>query len=261
MDRCLGPKWEHDHESHIEKSDGVTTITINRPKVRNAIDRDTATQLADAFRAFESDSDAKVAVLTGAAGHFSAGLDLKALARGETPNISEEGDSVMGPLRLRMRKRTIAAVEGFAVAGGMALAVWCDLRVAAKSAVFGMLDRKVGVPILGAVTVSLPRQIGLSHSMDIILTGRRVPAEEAHRMGLVNRLVEDGTALRDAQALAGELAALPWAALVTDRLSLIEGLDLPRDIAERNEFRRGLAAFGTPEMHAGATAVAAKTSD
>ena len=195
----------------VEKSDGVTTITINRPEVRNAVDSETATQLADAFRAFESDPDAKVAVLTGAKGHFSAGLDLKAVARGETPPVSEEGDSVMGPIRLRMRKPTIAAVEGFAVAGGMALAVWCDLRVVAKSAVFGMLDRKVWVPILGAVTVSLPRQIGLSHAMDIILTGRRVDAEEAHRMGFPNRLVEDGTALRDAQALARELAALPWA--------------------------------------------------
>ena len=245
----------------VEKSDGVTTITINRPEVRNAVDAETSTQLADAFRAFESDPDAKVAVLTGAKGHFSAGLDLKAVARGETPAVSEEGDSVMGPIRLRMRKPTIAAVEGFAVAGGMALAVWCDLRVVAKSGVFGMLDRKVGVPILGAVTVSLPRQIGLSHAMDIILTGRRVDAEEAHRMGFANRLVEDGTALREAQALARELAALPWAALVTDRLSLLEGMDLPRDIAERNEFRRGLAAFGTPEMQAGAKSFAAKTSD
>ena len=244
----------------VEKSDGVTTITINRPEVRNAVDSETSTRLADAFRAFEGDPDTKVAVLTGAQGHFSAGLDLKAVARGETPTVSEEGDSVMGPIRLRMSKPTIAAVEGFAVAGGMALAVWCDLRVVAKSAVFGMLDRKVGVPILGAVTVSLPRQIGLSHAMDIILTGRRVDAEEAYRMGLANRLVEDGSALRDAQALARELAALPWAALVTDRLSLIEGLDLPRDIAERNEFRRGLTAFGNAEMQAGAKSFAAKTS-
>ncbi|MEM9610664.1 MAG: crotonase/enoyl-CoA hydratase family protein [Actinomycetota bacterium] len=238
----------------VEREGPVVTITINRPEVRNAFDPETAALLADAFRDFAADDELKVAVLTGTGGDFSTGADLKALSRGETPRLEEDGDSPVGPVRMRLRKPVIAAVAGYAVAGGMALALWADLRVVERSATFGMPDRKVGVPIVGGVTVTLPRIVGLSHAMDIILTGRMVDADDAYRMGIANRLVEDGTALDEARALAHELADLPWDCLVNDRLSLIEGMDLPRDAAELNEFRQGMKVFGASEMLQGTTA-------
>ncbi len=239
----------------------VFTVTINRPEVRNAFDPETSTLLADAFRTFEEHADARVAVLTGTDGNFSTGADLKALARGEMPRLEEDGDSPVGPVRQRLSKPVIAAVAGYAVAGGMALACWCDLRVVERGATFGMPDRKVGVPIIGGLTVTLPRLIGVSHATDIILTGRMVDAEEAFRMGLANRLVDDGTALATAQALARELSDLPWDCLVSDRASLFEGLDLDRDAAELNEFRRGMAVFGGSEMMAGAQAFTERDRD
>lgn len=234
----------------IEKSGAITTITINRPEVLNAIDKEASEALADAFKAFAADEEARIAILAGTERAFSTGLDLKALMKGETPNLSEEGNSPMGPLRLRLRKPVIAAIEGYAVAGGMAIATWCDMRIAAKNAVFGMLDRHVGVPIVGGVTVTLPKLIGMSHAMDIVLTGRKVDAEEAYRMGYVNRLVENGTALEQARMLAEELASYPWEAMMMDRLSLIEGMDMHDEMAKLNEFRRGMSAFGTDEMFA-----------
>ncbi len=244
-----------------ERDGSIVTITVNRPEARNAVDRETAAALAEAFREFERDDELRVAVLTGAGGHFSAGADLKAMARGEMPRMEEDGDSPLGPIRMRLRKPVIAAVAGYAVAGGMALALWCDLRVVERTANFGMPDRKVGVPIVGGVTVALPRLIGLSHAMDIILTGRMVDGAESYRMGLANRLVDEGAALTEAQGLAHELASLPWDCLVNDRQSLLENQDLDREFGELNEFRRGQRLFGDGEMRAGTTAFANRSND
>ena len=237
----------------IEKNDSITTIIINRPEVRNALDRETAALLADAFRQFEADPEAKVAVLTGAAGHFSAGADLKALARGEQLRMEEQGDSPIGPVRMNLSKPVIAAVAGYAVAGGMALTLWCDLRVVEETAIFGMLDRRFGVPMIGAVTVNLPRLIGLSHATDLILTGRQVDAQEAYRMGLANRIVPQGKAREAAEALARELASHPWLCLVNDRKALREGLDMPTELAHVNEFRLGMATMNSGETAVGAS--------
>lgn len=251
-----GAEERADMKVLVEKDGPVTTITINRPEVRNAIDKETAELLASAFREFESDDESKVAVLRGAEGQFSSGADLKAWSKNEGPQLSETGDSPLGPIRMNLSKPVIAAVAGYSVAGGMALALWCDLRVVEETAVFGMLDRRFGVPMIGAVTVKLPKLIGLSHAMDIILTGRQVDANEAYRMGLANRIAPHGQSRKVAEELARELAGYPWLCLVNDRKALLEGMDLSDEAAQRNEFRRGMATIQSGETLDGAGAFA-----
>jgi len=236
----------------IEKHDQITLVTINRPEVRNAVDRETAAQLAEAFRDFDADDGQAVAVLTGAGGTFCAGADLKAIAEGEPNRVEEDGDGPMGPTRLVLSKPVIAAVEGHAVAGGLELALWCDLRVAAKDAVFGVFCRRWGVPLIDGGTVRLPRLIGHSHAMDLILTGRGVAGEEALRMGLANRLVPTGQALGTALELAAQLARLPQRCLRSDRLSALHQWALPETEALREETRRGLDVLRSGESQTGA---------
>lgn len=235
-----------------EVQEDVLVVTINRPEVRNAVDAATARALVEAFRDFDTDSSLRVAVLTGAAGTFCAGADLKALASGQGNSLSEDGDGPMGPTRMLLSKPVIAAVEGHAVAGGLELACWCDLRVAARDAVFGVYCRRFGVPLVDLGTIRLPRLIGHSHALDLILTGRGVSGEEATRMGLANRLVERGSAFDAALDLARELALLPQACLRSDRLSSYEQWSLPTADATRNEFRRGLSVIQSGETVAGA---------
>jgi enoyl-CoA hydratase len=225
----------------VEQSGPVTTVTLDRPAVRNAVDRATAEALADAFRTFGAEPTQAVAVLTGAGGTFCAGADLHAMDNRVEPDC----DGPMGPTRLRLTKPVIAAVEGYAVAGGLELALWCDLRVAAADATFGVFCRRWGVPLIDGGTVRLPRLIGTSRAMDLVLTGRPVGAEEAERIGLVNRVVPPGTALEAAQAWAADLAAFPQECLRHDRLSLLEqhGRDEESAMAgELDHGRKSLAA-------------------
>ena len=224
---------------HVESHGPVTTVTLDRPEARNAVDRATAEALADAFRAFEADASQSVAVLTGARGTFCAGADLKAMDN----RVEPDGDGPMGPTRLRLSKPVVAAVEGYAVAGGLELALWCDLRVAAEDATFGVFCRRWGVPLIDGGTVRLPRLIGESRALDLVLTGRPVRAYEAERMGLVNRVVATGTALDAARALATELAAYPQTCLRHDRLSLLEQAGLDETAALANEREHGLASL------------------
>jgi enoyl-CoA hydratase len=241
----------------VEREGPVTVVTIDRPERRNAVDGPAAAALADAFRAFDRDPGASVAVLTGAGGAFCAGADLKAVAAGRPPRVAADGDGPMGPTRLRPSKPVLAAIEGPAVAGGLELALWCDLRVAAEGAVLGVLNRRFGVPLVDLGTIRLPRLVGHGRAMELILTGRPVPATEALAMGLVNRVVPDGAALAAAVELARELAALPQAGLRNDRLSAIEQWDLPEPEAVANELRRGLATIASGETAAGAAGFAA----
>jgi len=234
-------------------SDGeVFVVTINRPAVRNAIDGPTAAALAKAFRTFDQSAEHAVAVLTGAGGTFCAGADLKALAGGSGTPFAEDGDGPLGPTRFLLGKPVIAAVEGHAVAGGFEIALWCDLRVAATDAVFGVYCRRFGVPLCDLGTVRLPRLVGMSHAMDLILTGRGVSGDEALRMGLVNRLVPPGTTRAAAIALAHDLARFPQRCMRSDRLSAYEQWSLPFDEAMRNEARRGLEVVRSGETRAGA---------
>jgi enoyl-CoA hydratase len=232
----------------------VCIVTIDRPEVRNAVDGPTAAELAAAFRAFEADDTLSVAVLTGAHGTFCAGADLKAISDGRGNRVDRDMavDGPMGPSRMLLSKPVIAAVEGFAVAGGLELAVWCDLRVAADDAVFGVYCRRWGVPLIDGGTVRLPRLIGHSHALDLILTGRGVSGDEAVRMGLVNRSVAPGTALAAAVALAKELAALPQGCMRSDRASSYAQWDMPLDEAMANETRLGLDTIMSGETLAGA---------
>jgi enoyl-CoA hydratase len=241
----------------VERDGPVTVVTIDRPARRNAVDAPTAAALADAFRGFDDDEAASVAVLTGAGDAFCAGGDLKAIAAGEPLRVAPDGDGPMGPTRLRLSKPVIAAVEGPAVAGGLELALWCDLRVAAEGAVLGVFCRRLGVPLIDLGTVRLPRLIGHGRAMDLLLTGRAVGAPEALAIGLVDRVVPDGGARAAAVALAAELAALPQACLRNDRLSAIEQWDLPEREAAANELRRGLATLASGETAAGAGRFAA----
>jgi len=237
-----------------EKLDRVTTVIIDRPQARNAIDRATADALAEAFRAFDADAGSDVAVLWGAGGHFCAGADLKALAEGRQPNrVEESGDGPLGPTRMRLSKPVIAAVSGYAVAGGLELALWCDLRVVEEDAVFGVFCRRWGVPLIDGGTIRLPRLIGMSRAMDLILTGRPVAAPEAQQLGLANRVVPKGAARAAAEALALELSRFPQGCLRTDRLSAWEQYDLAMDEALRNETRRGLETLNSGETLRGAT--------
>lgn len=230
----------------------VLTVTIDRPERRNAVDGATAQALLEAFEAFAADAELVVAVLTGAGGNFCAGADLKALAAGDSRRLAEEGPGPMGPTRLRLEKPVIAAVEGYCVAGGLELALWCDLRVAARNAIFGVFNRRFGVPLIDLGTVRLPRLIGQSRALDMILSGRPVGADEAFAMGLVNRLVEPGQALAAAEQLARELSAFPQAALRGDRASLLEQWSLDEAAATRNELRHGLRAMEAGESLEGA---------
>jgi len=236
----------------FEREGPVAKVTIDRPAVRNCVDGPTAEALAAAFRRFDADDGLAVAVLSGEGGCFCAGADLKAVAAGRGNRVEEEGDGPMGPTRLQLSKPVIAAVEGYAVAGGLELAAWCDLRVAARDAVFGVYCRRWGVPLVDGGTVRLPRLLGHAHALDLILTGRGVSGEEAQRMGLANRLVEPGGALAAAVALAHELAAFPQRCLRSDRLSAIRQWDLAFDQALREETRRGNEVIRSGESRAGA---------
>ena len=235
----------------VERDAKVTVVTIDRPERRNAVDPTTAAQLAHAFRAFDADDTQAVAVLTGAGGTFCAGFDLKALAAGDAA-VDESGDAPMGVSRLQLGKPVIAAVEGHAVAGGLELALWCDLRVAAVSAVFGVFSRRFGVPLVDGGTVRLPRIIGQGRALDMILTGRAVGAEEALQWGLADRVVPDGAALEAAVRLAHDIAATPQACMRSDRISALEQWSLPLDDALRNETRHGLEVIASGEPFDGA---------
>ncbi|MGH7917740.1 MAG: crotonase/enoyl-CoA hydratase family protein [Candidatus Binataceae bacterium] len=232
--------------------DDLVIITINRPAARNAIDRATAEELAETFKRFDNDPVLSVAILTGADGTFCAGADLKAVAGGEGNRVAAEGDGPLGCTRMLLGKPVLAAVEGFAVAGGLELALWCDLRVAARDATFGVYCRRFGVPLVDGGTIRLPRLIGLSYALDMILTGRGVGGEEAFRMGLVNRLTESGGALTAARELARQIAAFPQKCLRSDRLSAYQQAPFPLDQALLNEYRHGIATIESGETVSGA---------
>ena len=247
------PIMEEKMRVNTEKNGSVTTVIINRPGVRNAVDRPTAEELAEAFRAFESDDEARAAVLTGTGGFFCAGADLKGFAEGRANRLAEDGDGPMGPSRMRIKKPVIAAVEGYAVAGGLELALWCDMRVVGRNAVFGVFCRRWGVPLIDGGTVRLPRLIGLSRALDMILTGRPVEADEALDMGLANRVVEPGTARAEAEALAQQIIRFPQQCLLSDRRSAYEQFDFSFTEAMKNEFILGLKTIESGETLDGAT--------
>jgi enoyl-CoA hydratase len=237
-----------------ERRPPLLHVHIDRPDARNAVDRPTAAALAEAFRAFERDDALRVAVLAGSGSHFCAGADLKAMANepARQNRLDAEGDGPMGPTRMTLSKPVIAAVSGYCVAGGLELALWCDLRVADETAVFGVFCRRFGVPLIDGGTVRLPRLIGQSRALDMILTGRAVDAREALAFGLVNRLVPAGELARAAEALALQIAAHPQACLRNDRRSALEQWSLPPEDAMRNEFTLGLRSLAAGEAAAGA---------
>jgi enoyl-CoA hydratase len=242
---------------HYEIDGAVAIVTIDRPAVRNAVDFATAAELADAFRRFDADSELCVAVLTGAAGTFCAGADLKSVSDGRGNALREGGDGPLGPTRMLLSKPVIAAVEGYAVAGGLELALWCDLRVAARDAVFGVFCRRWGVPLVDGGTVRLPRLVGQSFAMDMILTGRGVSGDEALRAGLVNRMVEPGESLPTAVALAADLARFPQRCLRSDRLSAHRQWGLDFEAALALETEMGLEVVASGETREGARRFAA----
>ena len=217
-------------------------VAINRPKVRNAVNRDCAQQLADAFRDFSLDDTAQVAVLAGEGGTFCAGADLSSIGSGTMNRLEVDGDGPMGPTRMALAKPVIAAIDGYCVAGGMELALWCDLRVMEEDATLGVFCRRFGVPLVDGGTVRLPRIVGTGRSLDLILTGRPVGAEEALAMGLVTRVVKKGEARASAISLAQEIARFPELCMREDRLSMYEGLAMSETEALRNEFRHGLTS-------------------
>jgi enoyl-CoA hydratase len=235
-----------------EPEGAVVVVTIDRPEVRNAVDAATAAALAGAFRRFEGDAGLSVAVLTGAGGYFCAGYDLKALAVQSPSRLSATGDGPMGPTRMSLSKPVIAAIEGYAVAGGLELALWCDLRVAAAGAKLGVFNRRFGVPLIDLGTIRLPRLIGQGRALDLILTGRPVDASEALAMGLVERVVEPGQALEAATSLARQIAELPQGALRADRLSVLNQWSLSFEDAAEAEHRGGLEVLASGEAHEGA---------
>ncbi|HEY2445890.1 MAG TPA: crotonase/enoyl-CoA hydratase family protein [Rhizomicrobium sp.] len=246
----------------IECEGSVSTVILSRPHVRNAVDRPTADALSAAFGDFERDEKASVAVLWGEGGSFCAGADLKALAEGGGNRLSPPGadagrgplcgDAPMGPTRMRLSKPVIAAVSGHAVAGGLELALWCDLRIAEEDAVFGVFCRRWGVPLIDGGTVRLPRLVGQSRALDMILTGRPVCADEALSMGLANRVVPKGCARTEAEKLAIEIARLPQACLRSDRQSVYEQYDMDMARALANEFSLGSATLASGDAHSGA---------
>jgi enoyl-CoA hydratase len=239
---------------HYETDGPVAVITLDRPEVANAIDRPTADELVAALRRFEADDALAVAVLTGANDTFCAGADLKAMRAGDAERVTRvepDGDGPVGPTRMLLAKPVIAAVEGHAVAGGLELALWCDLRVAASDAVFGVYCRRWGIPLMDGGTIRLARLVGHSHALDLILTGRGVSGDEALRMGLANRLVAPGEARAAALALAHDIASRPQAALRSDRLSSYEQWSLTLEQALANEYQHGMATLRTGEMFGG----------
>ena len=236
----------------VTRIDRVAVIRMMRPERRNAVDAATAKALADAFRAFDADASLDVAVFTGAHDVFCAGADLKALAAGDRVTLSAGGDSPMGPARLRLSKPVIAAIEGPAVAGGLELVLWCDLRIAGESAIFGVFNRRFGIPLVDLGTIRLPRIIGHGRAMDLILTGRSVDAAEALAMGLINRRVPDGEALTIAMELAQKLCSFPQTAMRQDRLSVIEQWGLSEAEAIANEISHGMVTVASGETDSGA---------
>jgi enoyl-CoA hydratase len=238
---------------HYDIEPPIVVITLDRPEVANAIDRPTAEALADAFRRFDADESLFVAVLTGANGKFCAGADLKAMREdpARTSLVVADGDGPVGPTRMLLNKPVIAAVEGHAVAGGLELAAWCDLRVAASDAIFGVFCRRWGIPLMDGGTIRLARLLGHSHALDLILTGRGVSGDEALRMGLANRIVPPGQALPEAIALARDIASRPQGALRHDRLSSYEQWSLALDAALLGEYHHGIAALQTGEFGGG----------
>ncbi|MEE4283295.1 MAG: crotonase/enoyl-CoA hydratase family protein [Pseudomonadales bacterium] len=241
----------------VNRHNRITVITINRPAARNAVDGPTATELAEAFKSFDADPGADVAILTGASQTFCAGADLKAVATGDGNRVSTRGDGPMGPTRMLLSKPVLAAVEGHAVAGGLELAAWCDLRIAAENAVFGVYCRRWGVPLVDGGTIRLTRLLGTSRAMDLILTGRGISGEEALQMGLVNRLSKPGQALNDALALAEQLCQFPQNCMRSDRLSAYKQWDQPLESALIQETELGLAVIKSGETAAGAARFAA----
>ena len=241
----------------VDRQDHTTIISIDRPEVRNAVDAETAAALADAFRVFDADDDAYIAILTGSGGTFCAGADLKAVSAGAGNRVTKGGDGPMGVSRMLLTKPVIAAVEGHAVAGGLELALWCDMRVAAEDAVFGVYCRRWGVPLIDGGTIRLPRLIGHSNALDLILTGRGVSGEEAKTMGLVNRLTPPGGALEGALELCTALARFPQRCLRSDRLSSYAQWSLPLTEALVEETRLGLAVIRSGETREGAARFAA----
>jgi enoyl-CoA hydratase len=241
----------------VTSEGALRVVTICRPERRNAVDSATAAALLEAFSQFEAEEAASAAVLTGAGGTFCAGADLKALAEGDRRPVPDDGPGPMGPTRLALSKPVIAAIEGHAVAGGLELALWCDLRVAATDAVLGVFCRRFGVPLVDGGTVRLPRLVGQSRALDLLLTGRGVQGPEALAMGLVNRLAAPGEALADACALAAELAALPQVCLRNDRRSLLGQWGLPEAEALRAEARLGRDTIASGEAAEGARRFAA----
>jgi enoyl-CoA hydratase len=236
----------------VERTGAIATIVLERPEARNAVDGPTASALVEAFREFERDDALRVAVLWGAGGTFCAGADLKAFGTGRQNRVEPTGEGPMGPSRMVFSKPTIAAVEGYAVAGGLELALMCDLRVAAETAVFGVFCRRWGVPLIDGGTVRLPRLIGLSRALDLILTGRGVEAGEALSLGLANRVVPAGRAREEAEALARSIAAFPFRCVQSDRRSAYESLGRSVDDAMANEFALGMATLASGESREGA---------
>lgn len=245
----------------LERQPPLLIVRISRPEARNAVDGPTAALLAQAFRDFDADPELAVAILAGDGGHFCAGADLKAVAGdpARANRLSPDGDGPMGPTRLQLSKPVIAAVTGYCVAGGLELALWCDLRVADDTAVFGVFCRRFGVPLIDGGTVRLPRAIGMSRALDLILTGRPVAADEALQMGLANRVVPAGQAMAAARELALQVAAFPQACMRGDRRSAFEQWDMDEAGALRNEFAHGLATLQSGETVAGATRFAQGT--
>jgi len=237
----------------IQKEGAITTILINRPQVKNAVNGPTAQELADAFRAFDQDDESSVAILGGLGGTFCAGADLKAIAQNRGNRTEPTGDGPMGPSRMILYKPVIAAVSGYAVAGGMELALWCDLRVMEASAVMGVFCRRWGVPLIDGGTIRLPRLIGMSRAMDLILTGRPVEADEAFQIGLANRVVDDGIALEEAKKLALQIAAFPQRCMRNDRMSAYEQWNLSLADALSNEFEKGMETINSNETFIGAS--------
>jgi len=232
-----------DEPVSVEHDGPVTTVVLHRPHARNAVDGPTARALAEAFRAFDAEESRSVAVLYGDGGTFCAGADLKAIGTDAGNRVDETGDGPMGPTRLRLGKPVIAAIEGYAVAGGLELAIWCDLRVAAEDARFGVFCRRWGVPLIDGGTVRLPRLVGTGRALDLVLTGREVAAAEARQMGLVDRVVPPGTTRRAAEELAHQLAELPQVCLRQDRLSVLEQHGLSEEEAMANELHHGLVSL------------------
>ncbi len=237
----------------VERDGPVAIVTIDRPERRNAVDRDTANALVEAFQDFDGDPDLSVAILTGSQGQFCAGADLKAISEGKGNRVSEQGDAPMGPSRMRLSRPVLAAIEGHAVAGGLELALWCDMRVVAEDATMGVFCRRFGVPLIDMGSIRLPRLIGHSRAMDLILTGRAIGAEEALSFGLANRIARSGEALAEAKQLAKEIAAFPQACMRGDLQSAREQWSLSEDDAITNEIRIGMQTIASGETVSGAT--------